>query len=146
MKVILIQDVKNLGKKNSVVNVPDGYFKNYLLPHKLAVNYSPAAIKHLDQDLANLAKDHATKLKEAQNLKAQLEKLRLQFELNAHNSNAFGSISQKQIIEAVKEHQLEITKYMFDEDFAPLKIGHFKVNLTLFEDVKATIDIMVSEK
>ena len=75
MKVILLQDVKNLGKKNTIVNVNDGYFKNYLLPRKLAVIVSTASQKHLENDLDKLAEIEKQKIDNAKDLKQKLEKL-----------------------------------------------------------------------
>lgn len=146
MKVILLQDVKNLGKKNDVVNVPDGYFKNYLLPKKLAVNYSPLAQKHLQNDLADIQKNHDLEYQRATTLKKQIEQAHLVFELSANQSNAFGSISQKQIIESLKSQGIEINKFMFDKDFSPLKIGRFNLVLRIFEDVTAKLDVLVNQK
>lgn len=146
MKIILIQDVKNLGKKNSVLEVSDGYFKNYLSKKKLAVIYSAASAKHLNEDLKVLADDELKKRNEAKALKSKIEKISLTFSLKANKGNTFWSISQKQIIQALKEKGIEINKFMFDANFQPLKIGKIKIILILYKDIKAELSILVKEE
>lgn len=145
MKVILLQDVKNLGKKNTIVNVNDGYFKNYLLPRKLAVIVSTASQKHLENDLDKLAEIEKQKIDNAKDLKQKLEKLSLKFSLKSQKGNAFGSISLKQIIDEIKKHGLEVTKFMF-VNYEPLKIGSFIIKATLYKDIVADVKVLVKEQ
>ena len=145
MKVILLQDVKNLGKKNTIVNVNDGYFKNYLLPRKLAVIVSTASQKHLENDLDKLAEIEKQKIDNAKDLKQKLEKLSLEFRLKTQKGNAFGSISLKQIIDEIKKHGLEVTKFMF-VNYEPLKIGSFIIKATLYKDIVADVKVLVKEQ
>ncbi|MDD7686004.1 MAG: 50S ribosomal protein L9 [Malacoplasma sp.] len=145
MKVILLQDVKNLGKKNTIVNVNDGYFKNYLLPRKLAVIVSAASQKHLENDLDKLAEIEKQKIDNAKDLKQKLEKLSLEFSLKSQKGNAFGSISLKQIIDEIKKHGLEVTKFMFI-NYEPLKIGSFIIKATLYKDIVADVKVLVKEQ
>ena len=137
MKVVLLQDVKNLGRKNEVVNVNDGYYKNFLAKQKLAVVYTPAAAKHLQQDLKTLDKQHQAKLDEAQALADKIGKVSLEFALANNAGKAFGSISQKQIIAGLESKGIKITKYMFNPDFEPLKIGKFEITLNIWESINA---------
>ena len=145
MKVILLQDVKNLGKKNTIVNVNDGYFKNYLLPRKLAVIVSTASQKHLENDLDTLAEIEKQKIDNAKDLKQKLEKLSLEFSVKSQKGNAFGSISLKQIIDEIKKHGLEVTKFMF-VNYEPLKIGSFIIKATLYKDIVADVKVLVKEQ
>ena len=145
MKVILLQDVKNLGKKNTIVNVNDGYFKNYLLPRKLAVIVSTASQKHLKNDLDKLAEIEKQKIDNAKDLKQKLEKLSLEVSLKSQKGNAFGSISLKQIIDEIKKHGLEVTKFMF-VNYEPLKIGSFIIKATLYKDIVADVKVLVKEQ
>ena len=145
MKVILLQDVKNLGKKNTIVNVNDGYFKNYLLPRKLAVIVSTASQKHLENDLDKLAEIEKQKIDNAKDLKQKLEKLSLEFSLKSQKGISFGSISLKQIIDEIKKHGLEVTKFMF-VNYEPLKIGSFIIKATLYKDIVADVKVLVKEQ
>ncbi len=146
MKVILIADVKKLGKKNDVVTVSDGYYKNFLAKHKLAVAYTEQSQKMLQNDLAEIKAIFKQNEAEAIKLKNQIEALELHYTLKAHNGQAFGSISAKQIITTLKnEHQIEVNKFNFNEDFIPLKLGAYQVQLKLFETVTATLKVIVTE-
>ena len=146
MKVILIKDVKNLGQKNDIIEVSDGYFKNFLCKRQLAVLPTEAAHKQLSTDLNNIKAAHSAKVEEAKKLKDKIEKTNLHLFLKANNGFAFGKISQKQIIEEFKKHNIEITKYMFNDDFEPLKLGKFNITLNLFEDVKATFELLITQE
>ena len=145
MKVILLQDVKNLGKKNTIVNVNDGYFKNYLLPRKLAVIVSAASQKHLENDLDKLAEIEKQKIDNAKDLVRELERVVWGFSLKSGKGSAFGSSSLKQIIDEIKKHGLEVTKFMFI-NYEPLKIGSFIIKATLYKDIVADVKVLVKEQ
>jgi large subunit ribosomal protein L9 len=99
MKVILLKDVKGLGNVHDVVEVKDGYAKNYLFKNKLAVANTPLAQSALKQDLDVLASQEAAKLADANVLKSKLDKITLEFKLKINLGNVFGSISHKMIID-----------------------------------------------
>lgn len=145
MKVILLQDVKNLGKKNQVVEVSEGYFRNFLSKNKLAVLDSKTANQHLEKDLAELQKIEDTNVANAIKLKAQLEAVTLNFKLKSNNGKAFGSVSQKQIIDSLKELNIIITKYMFSDDFQPLKVGNVHIKLNVYKTINAKLHIIVTD-
>ncbi len=146
MKAILIQDVKNLGKKNDVVEISDGYFKNYLSKNKLAVIYSKEAISILNKDLDKIKQEQNAQIKKANALKQTIESITLSFKLKAKDGNAFGSISEKQIIDELKKSNIEITKFMFESTFEPLKLGHTTINLNVFKGIQAQLKINVDEE
>ena len=106
MKVILLKDVKNLGKKNTIVKVNDGYFQNFLSKQKLAVLATEEAIKHLNKDLIQIEKQNAIDLKLAEKLKEKIESIKLEYTLKSNQGNVFGSISQKQIISSLVEKEI----------------------------------------
>ena len=145
MKVILLQDVKNLGKKNEVVEVSEGYFRNFLSKNKLAVLASKTANQHLQKDIAELQKIEDANIANANKLKAQLEAVTLNFKLKSNNGKTFGSVSQKQIIDLLKEQNIVITKYMFFDDFQPLKVGNVNIELNVYKTIKAKLHIIVTD-
>ena len=145
MKVILLQDVKNLGKKNEVVEVSEGYFRNFLSRNKLAVLASKTANQHLQKDIAELQKIEDANIANANKLKAQLEAVTLNFKLKSNNGKTFGSVSQKQIIDLLKEQNIVITKYMFFDDFQPLKVGNVYIELNVYKTIKAKLHIIVTD-
>ncbi len=145
MKVILLQDVKNLGKKNDIVNVADGYYKNFLLPKKYAVVCSKNSLEHLKEDLKIQNENEEKNIKDAIQLKKQIENITLNFSLKTNSGNVFGSISQKQIIDSLKEKGILISKYMFSNDFQSLKIGKANIPLNLYKNVVAKLTVLVTE-
>ncbi len=145
MKIILLQDVKNVGKKNQIVDVNKGYFFNYLAKKQLAVIATDTAKVHLQKDLAELKKNESINVGKANELKSKIEKIVLNYKLQSNNGKAFGSISQKQIINDLKQYGITITKYMFANDFQPLKVGNIHITLNIYKDIKTKLHIIVTD-
>ena len=135
MKVILQQDVKGQGKKGQMVEVSDGYARNFLLPRKLAVSATADNINTMKQQ------EKARKAQEAAE-KAQAEATAKQFE----GGRLFGAVTAKEISEALAEqHQVEIakTKLVLDE---PIKAcGGYQIRAKLGYEVVGTVNVMVAE-
>ena len=112
MKVILLSDVKNVGKKDEVVEVADGYARNFLIKRKLAVAQTQGSMQVLgrQQEEARLREEELEK--EAQKTKERLEKIVLECQIKTGNGGrSFGSISTKQIAEQLaKEHDIHIDR------------------------------------
>ncbi|MDR0986034.1 MAG: 50S ribosomal protein L9 [Mycoplasmataceae bacterium] len=147
MKIILLKDVKNIGKTNDVVIVSDGYAKNYLIKNKLAVLYTQNADKKLAIDLKKLDEKEQANISNANQLKDKIEQVSLKFKLKTTNGNAFGSISYKKIIDELINKQIKIDKYMFDssnEKMLGLGIHHLKINL--YKNVFADLKVIVEEE
>lgn len=146
MKVILLHDVKNVGKENEIVEVKDGYATNFLIKQKLAVQVSSSSKSILDAKLKNL--DELDKKQRAQALQTRdiIEKIELPFLLKTHNGNVFGSVSIKEIIETMKnKHNITLTKYMFQEDDKKYLLGIHFLNIKLYKEVIAKLKICVQE-
>lgn len=133
MKVILLQDVKKVGKKNEIVEVSDGYARNFLFAKKLAVAASESGLEVLNKQKAeNLA--HEKELEqEAIKLKKQLENISLEFKVKVgKGGKIFGTISSKAIVEKLKnEHGITIDKRKIQTDVHANALGttRFKVDL-----------------
>ena len=147
MKVILLEDVKSLGKKGDVVNASDGYARNMLLPKKLAVEASDGNLKDLAARKRGEAKVAAQLLAEAEQLKEQIEKQTVNVGIKVGTGGrVFGSVSAKEIADAAKEQLgLEIDKKKLLLD-APLKeLGLTTVDLKLHPKVTAALKVNVKE-
>ena len=145
MKVILLQDVRSLGKKDQIVEVSDGYARNMLLPKKLGME---ATSKNLnDLKLAHEDKVAAEVLADAQALAAQIEKESITLSIKmGENGRTFGSISSKEIAEAIKSqlgHDIDKKKIvMKDAIKAP---GTRTVGIKLHTKVTADLTVKIEE-
>ena len=148
MKVILLSDVKGIGKKGQTVNVKDGYASNYLIPHRLAVKLTEKSQEVLDQQ----NKDAAEKIKQdtlaAQELAKRLETLVVEFEANTgSDGRMFGNISPKQIEEKLKaEFGITIDKRKFIDKTPVDRLGYTKLRIELYKGVEGTITVHVKER
>lgn len=133
MKVILLSDVKNVGKKDEVVEVADGYARNFLIKRKLAVAQTQGSMQVLgrQQEEARLREEELEK--EAQETKERLEKIVLECQIKTGNGGrSFGSISTKQIAEQLaKEHDIHIDrrKILGHDSISSLGDSDLKVDL-----------------
>ena len=147
MKVILLKDVKKLGKKDQTIEVSDGYANNYLFPNKLAVQLT----KGSSQVLANQKEEERQLFEknqaEARSIAEKLQNIVLEFTLKAgNNGKCFGNVSLKQIEEKLSSTQgIEIDKRKF-LDKGPLdSFGVYKLRIELFKGVVGTINVHISE-
>lgn len=146
MKVILLQDVKSVGKKNDVVEVKDGYAINFLIAKKLAVAYSIKAQNVLKKQITKQNQEDAKKIAAANVEKEIIEKIDLKFYLKANQGHAFGAISNKAIIDKIfQEHKIKLDKYMFDSNHA-LSLGVYKIAIKIYKDVIANLLIRVEQE
>ena len=144
MKVILLHDIHNLGKANSIVEVKDGYAKNYLFKNKLAVPLTKSNKEILNKHLTKVAQDHDIALVQAKVLQNQIEDLKLEFTLNFNHSSqkAFGSITSKQIIDELNSRNIPCTQAMFPDNLK-LTLGDHEVKIKIFEKIEAILKIHV---
>ena len=147
MKVILLEDVKTVGKKNEIVNVADGYARNMLFPKKLAVEATPKNQKMLAQTIRYKEKQDAEHLAEAEALAKEIEAASVTCAIKVgENGKTFGSVSSKEIAEAVKAQcGLEIDKKKMLLDAPIRELGEAAVPVRLHPDVTATLKVMVKE-
>ena len=147
MKVILLEDVKSLGKKGEIVNVSDGYARNMILPKKLGLEATPKNLNDLKLQKANEAKVAAEQLAEAKALAAKIDELSVTVSIKAgEGGRAFGSVSTKEIAKAAADQlKLDIDKKkMVLQD--PIKsIGTFEVPIKLHKEVTAKLRVKVVE-
>lgn len=131
MEIILIQDVDNLGGKNEVVKVKNGYARNYLLPRQLAVENSSSNKKQLEERMKQVAKKEAIMLAEINNVIAKLNEAPLKIGAKTGTSNKiFGSITTLQISRAIREqkgYEIDRKKITLPEDLK--EIGSYKATI-----------------
>ncbi|AHI53437.1 50S ribosomal protein L9 [Spiroplasma sabaudiense Ar-1343] len=147
MQVILLQDVKNYGKKDQVVEVSDGYAMNYLLPKKLAVKASQESINLLKSKIKKEDINKKADIEKTQKLKEAIEAITLNFKLAQKDGKSFGSVSQAQIEEKMlKEYQIKIDKRKLLKHENLNQIGLFYIKLKLDFNIEATINVKIESK
>lgn len=147
MKVILLQDVKALGKKGQTVEVSDGYARNFILPKKLGVEANATNANDLKLQKAHEEKVAKEKLEEAKALAAKIESLEVVVSIKCgKDGRTFGSISSKEIAEEFKKQQgIEIDKKKIILDEPIRTAGVSIVTVKLHKDVTAKLTVKVKE-
>ena len=147
MKVILLADVKSLGKKGQVVKVNDGYARNYILPKKLGVEANAKNLNDLKLQKANDAKVAAEQLAAARELAAKLQEASVTVSIKAgEGGRTFGSVSTKEIGKAVSDQlKLDIDKKKMVLEEPIKSLGTHEVPVKLHKDVTAILRVKVVE-
>ena len=148
MKVILLEDVKSLGKKGEVANVSDGYARNFIFKKNLGLEATPKALNDLKLQKQNDEKIAAENLEKAKILAGEISGKSVTLSIKAgSDGRAFGSVSTKEISAAAKEqlgYDLDKKKMHLAE---PIKnVGSFTVPVKLHPKVTAELKVIVKEK
>lgn len=146
MKVILLQDVKSLGKKGDVVQVADGYGRNYILPKGIGIEASAANLKNLDQENARLEKKKAKGLAKAQDIGKKLDGAKVNILAKAgEGGKLFGSVTNKEIADEIKkQYSVEIDRRKMEISEPIKNTGLYKVVVKLHPEVQVKIEINVT--
>lgn len=145
MKVILLQDVPNIGKENDIVEVSDGYAKNFLIKKKLAMGIDKSTLNFRQQKIDSDIKEHEEMLYNANLLKDKLETMELHFYLTSNHGKAFGSISNKAILEEINKNEKLIDKHMIADHYQ-LTLGPTTILINICKEVQAKVKAIVFEK
>ena len=147
MKVILLKDVKNIGKKDQEVEVANGYAANYLFPNKLAVALTNRGKEIRDEQQQQLQALEQQKIAEAQELVGKLASITLEFKAKiAGDGRMVGTISTKQIVDALKEQfQITIDKRKFVDHYLVNALGFTRLKIELHKGVVGVVNVHVSE-
>lgn len=147
MKVILLEDVKTLGKKGDIVDVSDGYARNFVLPKKLGVEANAKNMNDLKLQKANADKVAKEQLEAAQELAKTLETKEVTLTIKSgEGGRTFGSVSSKEIAQAAKEQcGLELDKKKIQLPEAIKALGAYEVGVKLHPKVTGKLRVKVIE-
>ena len=145
MKVILLDNIKGVGKKDEIINASDGYARNYLLPKKLAVEANSENLSKLNnkKEAANYRKD--VEKQNAEELAKKLKGIMLKIKVKAgENGKIFGGVTSKEISDNLKsQYNFDIDKKKIELKETIKTLGEFNVPIKLFEGVVASLKIQV---
>ena len=147
MKVVLLQDVKAQGKKGDIVEVSEGYARNYLIPRKLGAEATPAALNTLKLQKANAERIAAEQLAAAQELAGKLASVSVTVKMKGgEGGRTFGSVSAKEIAEElVKQTGIEVDKKKLVLPEPIRNFGSYEVAVKLHKDVTGKLLVKVTE-
>ncbi len=142
MKVILLKDVKGKGKKDSVIDVSDGYANNYLIKNGLAVLYTKKSKEILDKEIDNREKEEQKLIDEYNEIKSKLNDKIIEFKVKTGKEDkVFGTVSSKQISDKLKEMGYKIDKKNIKVANAICSLGITNVEIELHKKVKFNIRV-----
>ena len=145
MRVVLIQDVPNLGRVGDIKDVADGYGRNYLIPKGLAILATYGAVKNVEELRRAEAKKMARRVQDAESIAAQLNQLNLHFTARSgEEGRLYGSITNADIAEAIKAktgHDIDRRRIELDEPIRSL--GDHQVDVRLMTNVTAHLNVAV---
>ena len=147
MKVILLEDVKNVGKKGELVNASDGYAKNFLFPKKLAVEATKSNLNDFELKQKAEAKRKKEELEQAQNMAKELENKTVTVKVKTgENGKLFGSVTNKEVAEEiVKQTGMQIDKKKVSIGDPIKMVGERTAVIKLHPKVSAEITIKIVE-
>ncbi|WEG12807.1 50S ribosomal protein L9 [Pullulanibacillus sp. KACC 23026] len=147
MKVIFLQDVKGKGKQGEVKEVSEGYARNYLIPRNLVVEANKGNLKQLELKKKGEEKQAEKEYEEALALKETLENTEVTLLAKAgEGGRLFGSITSKQIAEALKKDKIKVDKRKLELNEPIRTLGYTNVPIKLHPKVTATLKVQVKEQ
>lgn len=148
MKVVLLQDVKSLGKKDEIVNVSDGYARNYLFPKNLAAEATSGKLNEISEKKKALANKKKKEFEEAKALAEKLHNKEVILKTKAGaNGKLFGSITNKDIADMIKsQYKIEVDKKKVVLDDAIKTLGSHLVEIKIYPEITTKIKVKVTEE
>lgn len=147
MRIILLEDVDRLGKRGAVLNVADGYGRNFLIPRKLAVPATDANLKQIEVQSKKREVVEAKEEKDAGQIKEEMEKLEISFPMKAGEGDVlFGSVTSANIAESLAKHGYEIDKRRIELEEPIKRLGEYQVPVRLHKSVTANVKLSVTKE
>lgn len=144
MKVILRKNFDQLGKVGDVVNVKDGYARNYLIPRQIAYQATAGNIRALEEEKKQIVKKEVKELESAQKLASELEKISITIPVKVgEEDKIFGAVTHQMIADAINEKGFEIDKRKIDITEQIKALGIYTVSVKLHPSVSAAVKTWV---
>ncbi len=147
MQIILQEDIEKLGHRGDIVTVKPGYARNFLLPHKLAIEATTGNMKALERIRTSLAKKTATELDAAQRQSALLNGVGVNFKRKTgENDQMFGSVTSADVAEGLSSQGFKVEKRQVQLADPIKALGEYTVTIKVFRDVTAEIKVHVEKE
>ena len=144
MKVILRQDFEKLGKIGDLVDIKDGYARNYLIPRNIAYEATPSSLKVLEEEKKQSAKRHEKEKVGAEKMAGELAKLSVTIKMKVgEEEKLFGSVTSQMIAESVQEKGITLDKRQIELDDAIKSLGIYDVKVKLPGGVSGIVKVWV---
>lgn len=147
MKVIMLEDVDRLGKRGAVVNVADGYGRNFLIPRKLALPATDGNLKRVELEGKRWKVKEAKEETDAATVKTQMEALSLLVTMKAGEGDVlFGSVTSANIAELLEKHGYSVDKRKIELDEPIKRLGEYQIPVKLHKSVTASVKLSVTKE
>ena len=146
MQVLLIAEVKDLGSEGDVVQVAEGYARNYLLPRKLAAPVTDASRRQIGRLRADREARLAAGLNAARELAARLSSVSVTIPVKTGGDKLYGSVGQADIVKALKDQGLELDRHAVELEHPLKELGVFDVKVRVHPEVEASVKVWVVEE
>ncbi len=145
MKVILLDNIKGVGKKDQIINASDGYARNFLFPKKLAVEANNENLAKLKSQNESKAFKKETEKNEAQKISEKINEITLKIAVKAgENGKIFGGVTAKEIAESLnKEYKIEVDKKKIALSETIKNTGTYTVDIKLYEGIIAKLKLSI---
>lgn len=146
MRVILLKDVKGLGKAGELVNSKPGYYHNYLAANQLAVEATPQVVKEWKAKQKRMAEEEAARKAEAEKLKEQLDQTEVTVEAKGGgNGKLFGSVTSQDIAEALAKQGIVVDKKKIELKESLREAGETSVDVRVYPEMVAKLKVRIQE-
>lgn len=148
MKVILMKDIKGLGKEGDLVNAKDGYARNFLLPKGDAIEATPSNLRKWKEEKDKQAQKKEEEHKEALELKKKIESITVEIKgKSGEGGKLFGSITSKDIADGLKsQHKIEIDRRKIELKDNIKSLGNIQVDVRVYAEILAKLNVSVKEQ
>tara|TARA_B100001123_G_scaffold447733_1_gene606211 strand:+ start:4808 stop:5254 length:447 start_codon:yes stop_codon:yes gene_type:complete len=146
MKVILLKDVKKIGKKDDILDVNEGHARNHLIPNKLAVEADKKNLNSLHSRKNSTEKRNLANIEEAKQLASKLKNETVEFHVKENEGKVFGSITGKSIADRLIKLGYQIDKKSIDLPRPINTLGDFKVKIKLYTSIYAEVSVVIKKE
>jgi large subunit ribosomal protein L9 len=144
MKVILRKDIETLGNIGDIVDVKEGYARNFLIPRKIAYTALSGNLRALEDEKKSIARKSEKELNAAENVSTKLEKVSVTIPVQVgEEDKIFGSVTTQMIADALKEKDFDIDKRKIEIEESIKTLGIYNVNIKLHSNINASIKVWV---